>query len=72
MPVTCWLELLRRALIGSVAQAFPTLAGFSNLQLLGILVGLTVVFGVGSVFAFRWREHRAREKGMIDVVNSFI
>jgi ABC-2 type transport system permease protein len=71
MPVTYWLELLRRALIGSVAQAFPTLAGFSNLQLLGILAGLTVVFGVGSVFAFRWCEGRAREKGMIDMVTNY-
>ena len=71
MPVTYWLELLRRALVGSVAQAFPTLAGFSNQQLLGILAGLTVVFGVASVFAFRWCEHRAREKGMIDMVTNY-
>ncbi|HEX2980144.1 MAG TPA: ABC transporter permease, partial [Anaerolineaceae bacterium] len=30
MPITYWLELLRRSMIGSVAQAFPTLARFSN------------------------------------------
>ena len=44
MPVTYWLELVRRALVGSVAEAFPTLSGLSNLQLLGILCGLTIVF----------------------------
>ena len=71
MPVTYWLELLRRALVGSVAQAFPTLAGFSNWQLLGILAGLTVIFGLASIFAFRWCEHRAREKGMIDMVTNY-
>jgi ABC-2 type transport system permease protein len=71
MPVTYWLELLRRTLVGSVAQAFPTLSGFSNLQLLGILVGLTVVFGVVSIFAFRWCEHRARERGMLDMVTNY-
>ena len=71
MPVTYWLELIRRALVGSVAQAFPTLSGFSSLQLLGILVGLTAVFGVGSVFAFRWCEKQAREKGMIDMVTNY-
>jgi ABC-2 type transport system permease protein len=71
MPVTYWLELIRRALVGSVAQAFPTLSSFSNLQLLGILVGLTAVFGVGSVFAFRWCEQQAREKGMIDMVTNY-
>ncbi len=71
MPVTYWLELIRRALVGSVAQAFPTLAGLSNLQLLGIMVGLTLVFGLASIFAFRWCEHRARENGMIDMVTNY-
>ncbi len=71
MPVTYWLELIRRALVGSVAQAFPTLSGFSNLQLLGILAGLTLLFGLASVYAFRWCEHRARENGMIDMVTNY-
>jgi ABC-2 type transport system permease protein len=71
MPVTYWLELLRRALVGSVAQAFPTLSALSNLQLLGILAGLTVVFGLASIFAFRWCEHRAREQGKIDMVTNY-
>ena len=71
MPVTYWLELLRRALIGSVAQAFPTLSSFNNMQLLGILAGLTLLFGLASVYAFRWCEHRARENGMIDMVTNY-
>jgi len=71
MPVTYWLELIRRALVGSVAQAFPTLSAFSNVQLLGILAGLTLLFGIASVYAFRWCEHRARENGMIDMVTNY-
>jgi ABC-2 type transport system permease protein len=71
MPLTYWLEVLRRALVGSVAEAFPTLAGFSNLQLLGILVALTVVFAGLSVFVFRWCEHVARERGLIDIVTNY-
>ncbi len=71
MPVTYWLELIRRALVGSVAQAFPTLSAFSDQQLLGILAGLTLLFGLASVYAFRWCEHRAREKGMIDMVTNY-
>jgi len=71
MPVTYWLELLRRSLVGEVAQAFPTLAGFSNLQLIGILVGLTILFGIISYFLFRWCEHIARERGMIDMVTNY-
>ncbi|MEW6717773.1 MAG: ABC transporter permease [Chloroflexota bacterium] len=71
MPITYWLELIRRAMIGSVAQAFPSLAGFSNLQLLGILLGMTVIFGVLAVYLFRWCDHRARERGLIDMVTNY-
>ncbi len=71
MPITYWLELMRRSLIGGVAQAFPTLAEFSNLQLLGILTGLTVLFGIVSIFTFRWCDHRARERGLIDHTTNY-
>jgi ABC-2 type transport system permease protein len=71
MPITYWLELLRRALVGSVAQAFPTLSGLSNLQLMGILLALTAAFAVLSVASFRWCERRARERGVIDVVTNY-
>lgn len=70
-PVTYWLELLRRSLVGQVAQAFPTLSSLSNLQILGILLGLTLVFTVCSGFIFRWCENRAREQGLIDVVTNY-
>jgi ABC-2 type transport system permease protein len=71
MPLTYWLEVLRRALVGSVAEAFPTLSAFSNLQLLGILVGLTLVFMLLSIVVFRLCEHTARERGLIDVVTNY-
>ncbi len=71
MPITYWLELMRRSLIGEVAQAFPTLARFSNLELLGILSALTIVFGVVAVFIFRWCDHIARERGMIDHTTNY-
>lgn len=71
MPITYWLELMRRSLIGEVAQAFPTLARFSNAQLLGILLGLTIVFGVIAVFIFRWCDYIARERGMIDRTTNY-
>ncbi len=71
MPITYWLELLRRSLVGNVAQAFPTLAAFSNLELMGILILLSLIFGVGAVFAFRWCDHRARERGLIDRVTNY-
>ena len=71
MPITYWLELMRRSMIGEVAEAFPTLANFSNGQLLGILLGLTALFGVASVYAFRYCDHLARERGLIDRVTNY-
>lgn len=71
MPITYWLELMRRSLIGDVAETFPTLAGFSNGQLLGILLGLTVLFSAASSFIFRYCDHRARESGLIDRVTNY-
>lgn len=71
MPVTYWLELLRRALVGQVAQAFPTLQRFNNLQLLGILLALAAGFGLLSIVVFRICEHRARERGLIDMTSNY-
>jgi len=71
IPITYWLELMRRSLIGSVAQAFPTLAGLNNLQLLGILVALSVLFGVLSIYVFRACDRRARERGLIDRTTNY-
>lgn len=71
MPITYWLELMRRSLSGRVAQAFPTLARFSDLQLMGILIGLSLVFAVLSTFVFRFCDYRARERGLIDFVSNY-
>jgi ABC-2 type transport system permease protein len=71
MPLTYWLELLRRALVGNVAEAFPTLSNFSNAQLFGILTGLTIGFGLVSILIFRWCDHQARERGLIDMVTNY-
>lgn len=71
MPTTYWLELLRRSLVGNVAAAFPTLANFSDLQILGVLVSLSLLFGTVSVFVFRWCDAIAREKGLIDRTTNY-
>jgi ABC-2 type transport system permease protein len=70
-PVTYWLEVIRRALVGSVAEAYPTFANLTNAQLVGILAVLTLVFAVLSVFTFRWCEYQARERGLIDMVSNY-
>lgn len=71
MPITYWLELLRRSLVGSVAEAFPTLSNLNNLQLLGILLGLTIAFGLLSIVVFRFCDRQARERGLIDMVTNY-
>jgi len=71
MPVTYWLELLRRSLIGHVAEAFPTLSSFSDLQLLGVLAALTCALAAFALMTFRWCDHTARERGLIDWTTNF-
>jgi len=71
MPTTYWLELLRRSLVGNVAAAFPTLANFSDLQILGVLAGLSLFFGTISVYVFRWCDGIARERGLIDRTTNY-
>ncbi len=71
MPTTYWLELLRRSLVGNVAEAFPTLSAFSNLQLLGILLALSLLFGFASVLVFRRCDRIARERGLIDKTTNY-
>jgi ABC-2 type transport system permease protein len=71
LPVTYWLELVRRAMLGPGAAAFPTLAGFSDAELLGILAGITLAFGLIASVAFRFFDRVARDRGMIDAQSNF-
>lgn len=71
LPVTYWLELARRALLGPGADGFPTLAHFSNGQLLIILTAFAAVLIVASWFVYRWALHQAKEKGLIDMESSY-
>jgi len=71
MPITYWLELLRRSLVGSVAQAFPTLSSISNGQLLLILGGMIVLAAVIAVVTFRYCDKQARERGYIDRTTNY-
>jgi len=73
LPLTYWLESLRRSLLGSEASKAisPSLARFSDGQLLLVLLGSTLVMAVGSIYFFRWSEHQAREKGLIDMTTHY-
>lgn len=70
-PITYWLELIRRSLVGSVSQAFPTLTQFTDWQLLIILLLLTGLFAVIAAISFKKCEAKARDRGMIDVTTNY-
>lgn len=70
-PVTYWLEVARRALLGPEAIGFPTLSRFGSWDLMGILGGFTVVLLVVSVFFYRWALERAKEKGLLDMETGY-
>lgn len=85
LPITYWLEGLRRSLNGGILTVArpdangimieqpisPILATLDNVQLLGILAVSAVVCAVVAVFFFRWVENQARERGMIDRVTGY-
>ena len=71
IPISYWLELLRRSMVGEIAAAFPTFENLSNTQLMGILIGLTIILGIIAKYTFRYCEHVAQERGLIDMVTNY-
>jgi ABC-2 type transport system permease protein len=71
LPVTYWLELVRRSVVGQVAAEFPTFAGVGDLQLLAILVALTFGLAVTSLIVFALCDWNARERGLIDRTTNY-
>ncbi len=66
LPLTYWLEALRRALLGPAGAVSPLMARLSDAALLLVLAGATLLLGAVSILFFRWAESQAREKGLID------
>jgi ABC-2 type transport system permease protein len=65
LPLTYWLEALRRALLGNGAGEL--LSSLTDQALLLILAGSMVLLAVLSIGFYGWAENRAREKGLIDM-----
>ncbi|MHB1417778.1 MAG: ABC transporter permease [Chloroflexota bacterium] len=66
LPMTYWLEATRRALLGT-GQGF-SLVDLSTSEVVAGLVLSTVVAVAIANFVFRFAEHRAKERGMIDMI----
>lgn len=71
LPLSYWLELVRRSLLGEEAAAFSTFAALSNGQLLLILSGMSAGLILLAGLTFRHFDRVARERGLIDVVSNF-
>lgn len=85
MPVTYWLEGMRRAVEGGIltvtatlpdgrqviGPVSPILAQFDNLQLLMILLLCLLVSTVVAYLFYTWVEREAKERGMIDRLTGY-
>lgn len=72
MPITWWLELVRRSLAGSLTTGVsPALAAISNGAVLGILAGLTVATTAAALVIFGITDRGARERGLLDKVTNY-
>jgi ABC-2 type transport system permease protein len=71
VPVTYWIEAMRRSLIGDAGQANSFLASMPTWQLLVTMVATTVLFFGLSVLIFKHFDRVARRKGRIDITTNF-
>jgi ABC-2 type transport system permease protein len=71
MPVTYWLELVRRSLVGGVAHQYPTFAALSDAQLLTLVALLTLGSAAIALVTFRRCDRVARERGLIDRTTNY-
>ena len=69
MPVSYWLELLRRALLGRT-PGLPTFTNLSDGSLFGVFVLMTVGLGVVALTLFKCCDRAMRERGMIDRITN--
>ncbi len=71
-PVTYWLELARRALLGPNALSnYQTLSRYPTEQLMAILAAFTVGLLVLSVVLYRWLLELAKSQGLIDLESTY-
>lgn len=70
LPVTYWLEIIRRALIPGDRGA-SALAAWTDEGVLALLAALTATTAIGAMTLFRVCERRARQRGLIDRTSNY-
>ena len=71
MPLTYWLALVRRALVGPGPAPIPALAAWSDARLCTALLALTAVLAIVALVGFRLCEARARNHGIINRTSNY-
>jgi ABC-2 type transport system permease protein len=71
LPVTYWLELVRRALIGPAADRVEAMPGISDAGLVALSASMTLALAGIAVVLFRRCDHVARERGLIDRTTNY-
>jgi len=69
LPLTYWLELVRRAVLGKSMST--ALSGYSDFKLIVIMLATTLVLAFFSNYIYRSIEHIARKHGMIDRITNY-
>lgn len=69
IPLTWWLEAMRRGLLGP--ETVTSFSWATDGQILGILAGVTAAWVVIASAAFTAADHRARELGILDRESGF-
>lgn len=69
LPLTYWLELVRRSILGKSIST--TLGRYTDFQLILIMLGTTLVLALFSNYIYRSIEHIARKHGKIDQLTNY-
>lgn len=69
LPLTYWLELVRRSILGKSMSS--TLAGYSNFELISIMAVTTLFLALFSHYIYRSIEYIARKHGKIDQLTNY-
>jgi ABC-2 type transport system permease protein len=69
LPLTYWLELVRRSVLGKSLST--TLGGYSNFKLILIMAITTLILALFSHYVYRSIEYIARKHGKIDQLTNY-
>jgi len=71
LPISYWLTLIRRSLTPDIGRVYPMYTNLSDLQLILILAGFTLIYGALAALIYKRFDFIARERGNIDMVSNY-